>query len=565
MPLLKWVNDADARRAASQVPFHLLERKAVYGDPDQAENNLIVHGDNLVALKALLPFYKGKVKCIYIDPPYNSGNAFEYYDDNLEHSQWLSLMYSRLVLLRDYLQESGCIWIQIDDDEQAYLKTLCDEVFGRNNFINMISVNMKNISGASGGGEDKKLKKNCEYILVYAKSYSTFKGFNPVFEYKVLDQYIKQYKDEGRSWKYVTVFNGYSEKTYLGSCLDGSGNEIKVYKLSGVQTQSVNQAMKNEGLENDQSSFYKRYGVKIFRTTNSQSSIRQRVIEFKKLNNIKDEWLAIEYIPKSGKNKGQMYEQLYKDEVLVVWLKDTLTEINGQVYKKEAIGTYWDMNPNMKNLTKEGGVLFPNGKKPEALIQRILELSTQPGDLVMDSFLGSGTVAAVSQKMNRNYIGIEMGPHALTHCIPRMQKVIDGEQGGISKSANWHGGGGFSFYELSAQVFDKYGAINPQVPFEILAAYIWQSETGCVGSLEKKPFLGVRGGVGIYLLYNGVLGYRRPESGNVLTPELLNDLLAQYPHDGSKVIYAEAMIGIDELELRERMITFKQIPYDIRD
>ena len=158
-----------------------------------------------------------------------------------------------------------------------------------------------------------------------------------------------------------------------------------------------------------------------------------------------------------------------------------------------------------------------------------------------------------------------MGTHALTHCIPRLEKVIEGEQGGISETVNWQGGGGFSFYELGAPVFDKYGAINPQVTFETLAAYVWQSETGCVGNPEKKPFLGVKDGVGIYLLYNGVLGDKRPESGNILTPELLNDLLVRYPHEGSKVIFAEAMIGIDDLELREMQITFKQIPYDIRD
>lgn len=135
MPLLHWINDDAARRSASEVPFHLLERKAVYGDPEQAKDNLIVHGDNLVALKALLPFYKGKVKCIYIDPPYNTGSAFEHYDDNLEHSQWLSMMMPRLQLLREFLSEDGSIWISIDDEEEPYLKIIADEVFGRKNRI----------------------------------------------------------------------------------------------------------------------------------------------------------------------------------------------------------------------------------------------------------------------------------------------------------------------------------------------------------------------------------------------------------------------------------------------
>ena len=139
MPVLHWINDADARRAASQVPFHLLERKALYGDPDEAEKNLLVHGDNLVALKALLPFYKGKVKCIYIDPPYNTGSAFDHYDDNLEHSQWLSVIFPRLLLLREFLSEDGSIWISIDDREEAYLKVVLDELFGRKAFVANIS------------------------------------------------------------------------------------------------------------------------------------------------------------------------------------------------------------------------------------------------------------------------------------------------------------------------------------------------------------------------------------------------------------------------------------------
>lgn len=152
-----------------------------YGDP--SSENMLIHGDNLIALQALLQDYAGKVKCIYIDPPYNTGNAFEFYDDDVEHSIWLSLIRSRLILLRELLADEGSIWIQIDDEEQAYLKVLCDEIFGRKNFINMISVNMKNNAGASGGGEDKKLKKNCEFILVYAKNYEALSPFKSAYDY----------------------------------------------------------------------------------------------------------------------------------------------------------------------------------------------------------------------------------------------------------------------------------------------------------------------------------------------------------------------------------------------
>lgn len=194
-------------------PRILLEDKdKSYGDA--SSENMFIHGDNLIALQALQQDFSGKIKCIYIDPPYNTGSAFEYYDDNLEHSIWLSMMKKRLVLLRELLAEDGTIWIQIDDEEQAYLKVLCDEIFGRGNFINMISVNMKNIAGVSGGGEDKRLKKNCEYILAYAKEYSLLPLFNGPYSYTEMSELVQQYLEEGKSWKYTTVLLNPGEKVY---------------------------------------------------------------------------------------------------------------------------------------------------------------------------------------------------------------------------------------------------------------------------------------------------------------------------------------------------------------
>ena len=187
-------------------------------------------------------------------------------------------------------------------------------------------------------------------------------------------------------------------------------------------------------------------------------------------------------------------------------------------------------------------------------------MATQPGDLVLDSFLGSGTTAAVAHKMGRRYIGIEMGEHAKTHCIPRLQKVIDGEQGGISKSVNWQGGGGFDFYTLGEPVFDEFGLINPNVKFETLAAYLWQSETGEPSQPAKSPYLGENNGVGIYLLFNEVLG----SDDNVLNYQRLKALLSQYPFEGEKIIYADACTGISDIELKQLRVTFKQIPFDIK-
>ena len=181
-------------------PRLLIENAALSNieqDPDT--ENMIIHGDNLLALKALENKYSGQVKCIYIDPPYNIGAMNEYYDDLIEHSLWLNRMRPRIQILRNLLCEEGVIFIQISDEEQAYLKILCDEIFGRRNFVNMISVNMKNAAGASGGGEDKKLKKNCEFILVYAKNYDLMPLFNGPYVYTEMSELIQQYLDEGKN------------------------------------------------------------------------------------------------------------------------------------------------------------------------------------------------------------------------------------------------------------------------------------------------------------------------------------------------------------------------------
>ena len=504
MPLLHWINDDAARRAASEVPFHLLERKAVYGDPEQAKDNLIVHGDNLVALKALLPFYKGKVKCIYIDPPYNTGSAFEHYDDNLEHSQWLSMMIPRLQLLREFLSEDGSIWISIDDEEEPYLKIVMDEVFGRNNRVATI-VWQKRYSRENR----EAIGDSHEYLVCYAITPDKFKETRNLLP--LTEKQKKIYKnpdnDPRGPWQSVSLLaQGYRpNQMYTIFGPDGSAHVPPTGRCWATLESEV------QKLQEDNRLYFGADGL------------------------------------------GVPRKKLFLSEArgIVPWTWWPHDEVgHTDEAKKEILSLF-------------GKDLFDT-PKPERLVARVLHIATNPGDLVLDSFLGSGTTAAVAHKMGRRYIGIEMGNHAITHCVPRLEKVIAGEQGGISEFVNWQGGGGFSFYELSAPVFDKYGSINPEVPFKTLAAYLWQSETGTAGTFDKKPFLGSKDGVGFYLLYNGVLGDLRPEAGNVLTPKLLRSLLELYPHDGPKTIYAEAMIGLDPLELRAKQVTFKQIPYDIR-
>lgn len=462
----------------SVEPRLLIERPELSNtDNDPDTENMLIHGDNLLALKALESRYAGQVKCIYIDPPYNTGDAFELYDDNLEHSIWLNLMRARLLVLKKLLSPDGVIWIQIDDEEQAYLKVLCDEVFGRANFVNMVSVNMKNSAGASGGGEDKRLKKNCEYVLLYARNYDLMPLFNGPYSYKVMYEVVKEYREQKKNWHYTSVLVNVGEKVYVGSTVDGDGNEIKIYRRIGVETASVKQLMTKENITEEE--VYYKYGAFIFEAKDAQSSIRTRVIKAKKDLNIIDDIISIQYIPKTGKNKGKLYEQFYKGEKcrLFAWLRDISEIIDGVLYKRELQGTYWDFTAYINNLTKEGNVRFPNGKKPEALVERILSSCTHEGDLILDSFLGSGTTAAVAHKMKRKYIGIEMGEHAYTHCKKRLDMVVSGEdKGGISKAVNWENGGGYRFYELAPTLInkDEFGEyiINPEYSADMLAAAI---------------------------------------------------------------------------------------------
>lgn len=202
--------------------------------------------------------------------------------------------------------------------------------------------------------------------------------------------------------------------------------------------------------------------------------------------------------------------------------------------------------------------------KPEQLLRRLLDISSKPNDLVLDSFLGSGTTAAVAHKMNRRYIGIEMGKHAETHCLPRLQKVIEGEQGGISQSVNWQGGGGFKFLRLGEPIFDESGAINPAVRFAALAAFVWLQETGVPASNTfDSPLLGIHAGTAYYLLYNGILGDKRPEGGNMLTGAVLRAIHHLLPHAGLKVIYGEGC-RFGAARLAAEGIAFRHIPYDVK-
>ncbi len=453
-------------------PRLLIENKKLSNcSNDSNTENMLIHGDNLLALKALEKKYTGQIKCIYIDPPYNTGEAFDEYDDGLEHSVWLQLMKERISLLWKLLADEGVMFVQLNDDEMNYCKVLMDELCGRGNFVNLIVVKTKNSSGASGGGEDRRLKKNVEFILCYAKA--GFMKFNESYSLTELGEYLEMMKREGKSFKYTTVFTDFGTREYFKTIKDGSGEDIVIYKHSSYSTKSISAAAKDDGIT-EMEAFYK-YIDSICTTENAQTSIRTRVRD---ATDDEDNLYSIEYVPVSGKNKGQLTTVYFvgKSKRLVSWFKNVTSFVDGVLYKREKAGSLWD-NLNWNNVNREGDVVFTGGKKPEALLKKILEIASNEGDIVLDSFLGSGTTAAVAHKMNRRWIGIEMGEHAYTHCKKRLDAVIDGsDKGGISKSVNWEGGGAYKFYELSPSLIntDMFGEhiINPAYSPDMLAASV---------------------------------------------------------------------------------------------
>lgn len=502
MPQLSWFNrDADLTRAAL-APYRLLEPLASlsHGKPDSP--NMLIEGDNLDALKALLPYYAGQVKCIFIDPPYNTRSAFEHYDDNLEHSQWLSMLYPRLELLRELLAQDGSIWVTLDDNEAHYFKVICDEIFGRRNFIaNMVwqkRTSRENRAAVGSAHDD---------IFVYAKVPAT-------------------------EWKKHRNLLPPKEGGFKNPDADTNGPWRPIpFTAQGFRANQMYEITTPSG--------------RIVRPPKGRC------------------WGAIEESFNEYLRQGRVYFGKKGDAQPVI-----------KKYEGEETGlvpmTWWTAEECDDNTAakREILVLFPDEDtpfgtpKPEALIHRILSIATNPGDLVLDSFLGSGTTAAVAHKMRRRWIGIEMGDHARTHCQPRMVKVVDGEQGGISEAVDWKGGGGFRFYKLGMPVFDENGHVREGIRFEQLAAHVWFAETGNARSTRarKEAFLGEHGGIGYYLLFNGILGEDSKSGGNVLTRRLLRTLPK---FDGPKVIYGEAC-ALSEEQLRELDITFRQTPYDIK-
>jgi adenine-specific DNA-methyltransferase len=364
-------------------------------------DNLLIHGDNLLALKALEQDFAGKLKCIFIDPPYNTGSAFEHYDDGVEHSLWLSLMRDRLDLLFKLMRPDGSLWVALDDNESHYFKVLADGCFGRANFIGNIVWQSKDTPGNNSSG----IAQTHNHIIAYRRT-DAFKPNLLARSDKQIANYTNPDKDPRGPW--------------LGTPLTRAEHRDRdYYPLKNLRGREI----------------YPPKG----------SSWRRPVDTIKELyaeNRI--------YWGKDGDGEFPMEKKF-------------LSEVKEGIVNQ----TWWpyDFAGSTRNASAEMKGIFEGSKsfdtpKPEKLIQRIFDLATNPGDLVLDSFLGSGTTAAVAHKMGRRWIGIELGDHCATHCLPRLKKVVDGaDPGGITASVGWKGGGGFRYYRLAPSLLtqDKWG------------------------------------------------------------------------------------------------------------
>ncbi len=388
-----------------------LEPRILLEDPDKSyhaahrmsENdifdNRLIFGDNLLALKALESEFAGKVKCVYIDPPYNTGSAFEHYDDSVEHSTWLSLIRARLEILWNLLSDEGSIWISIDDYEMAYLKILCDETFGRLNFI------ASNVWQKRYSRENREAIGDVhEYILLYAKNPTKFKEIR--HKVSLTEAQAKVYRNPNNDprgpWRTIpiTAQAGHATKEQFYEIIAPGG---KVFKPSEGRCWGLSKST--------------------FEKLRSENKI---------------------YFGKDNNSQPNLIRYLSEVEGVVPWTWWPHEEVGHTDESKKEIHALFG---------KEDAFDTP---KPERLIKRIIEIATNRGDLVLDSFAGSGTTGAVAHKMGRRWIMIELGEHCHTHIIPRLQKVIDGEdQGGISKAVNWKGGGGFRYYQLAPSLLEK--------------------------------------------------------------------------------------------------------------
>ncbi|WP_058196062.1 site-specific DNA-methyltransferase [Xanthomonas translucens] len=448
---LTWVGKDERPRLEPRI---LLEDPALsyhaahrVGEADRFDN-LLIQGDNLLALKALEQEFRGQVKCIYIDPPFNTQQDFQHYQDGVEHSTWLSMMRARVELLHSLLGPRGTLCIHIDDNELAYLMVLVDEVFGRSNRVAICTFKQSSVSGPKARNPGPV--SVASYVLIYAKNKSEWK-FNRVFRPAGRDsrysKWISNIDDQPDTWR-----------------LESLGGAFEDWVNS--QSESVQRRISKN----------REVSLHDFVVKNADRVVRTARVADKDVNEVAREQLILsrEYSHRVFMSKREGLPDYYfiGGEQLIFY-SSKVKEIDGKRTTAEALSTIWD-DLLSNNIHNEGGVAFPDGKKPEALLRRILEMASSEGDLVLDSFAGSGTTGAVAHKMGRRWIMVELGEHCHTHIVPRLRKVIDGDDpGGVTASTGWKGGGGFRYCRLAPSLLseDAFGnrIINPEYRPEMLA------------------------------------------------------------------------------------------------
>ncbi len=449
---LTWVGQEQTIRLEPRI---LIEKSELsYGSSDS--ENMLIQGDNLLALKALEQDFACKIKSIYIDPPFNTGNAFEHYDDGIEHSIWLDLMFKRFMIMRNLLREDGFIMVHLDDEEMAYCKVLLDQIFGRSNYLNTITLTTNEPSGFKA--TSSSIFSTANYILLYAKN--RYKAnINKVFIEKDYDKayskVILNKDDDYEQWNFSTIKEELSKEL-------GFANVSAASKSIGKE--KFDELIKEYAIKNAE---------KVFRTAaiGGGAKIKRK-----------------ETIAKSKKERNKVLIHPNEDvdgfyilngEQILFYSK-RLEEIDGVLRPAQVITDVWT-DISVTGIAGEGNVVFKNGKKPEKLVRRCLDMTSTEGDWILDSFAGSGTTASVAHKMKRNWITVELGNQAVEHCYPRLKNIVDGnDKTGITNTVGWQGGGGFKFYTLAPSLLkqDKFGnwVISQEYNADMLAAAMAKQE-----------------------------------------------------------------------------------------
>ena len=533
MPTLDWIGKKAVLHHHQEVPYHLLRDVPELGCGPVDSDNLIVEGDNLTALKALLPYYAGQVKCIYIDPPYNTGNEGWVYNDNVNspeinawlgkvvgkeaedlsrHDKWLCMMYPRLKLLRDFLRDDGIFFITIGTDEIGHTCVVLDEIFGRQNRIAVIAWETSYTANQTA----KHISETTDFIYVYAKKFDLATVGKFPRSQEQLAKFKNPDNDSRGPWKAENLSAG---KFYAAGQFLITGPTGKEFRPPSGRFWRCNEEQ--------------------YRA-----------------------WLADGRITFGRAGTGRPMLKKFRDEML-----QGLTPTTWWEHKE--FGSAKEASIELKDIF--GGSAAFATPKPIKLLDRILGIATNPGDLVMDSFAGSGTTGHAVLKLNaantdkppRRFILAEIDPGiAKDITAERVRRVAQGYTNAKGEKVSGLGGG-FRYVQLGEPLFDAAGKIRSTVRFRALARHVFFTETGTPLPHDApcdKPLLGVAHGTAVYLLYNGILKDKSVDGGNVLTDALLKSLP---PHDGPKVVYAVSS-RISAARLKALGIVFKQTPYAIR-